>query len=149
MRTSTISKILLTIVALMLLALLGCNTEKRCSRVKGRHPECFETVMIPIETVRTDTIYRNYEPTDTVIRLNLKDSSKIDTFFIYTPKVVTRIIHHKDTISVTNTVAPDTVFKTYTKTIQGIAVKVPFIPMWVWAVILGLVAFIILIIKRR
>ncbi len=148
-RISQIAKLLLLIIGLWLIILAtSCSIERKCSRVKGRHPKCFET-LIPIETVRIDTFYKSYAVIDTVFKFNRLDTTKIDTFFVYSPKVITRIIHYRDSLSVTSTIKPDTIFKTFTKTIQGVTVKIPYIPFWIYVIIGLLVLLILAIIKNR
>lgn len=149
-KISQISKLLLFIIGLWLIILASsCSLEKRCSRVKGRHPECFETLLTQVELVRIDTLYKSYAVVDTVFRLNTADTSRIDTFFVYSPKVITRIIHRRDTLSVTSTVLPDTIYKTYTKTIQGVAIRETYIPFWIYAIIGLLVLLVLVIICKR
>ncbi len=149
-KISQISKLLLFIIGLWLIILASsCSLEKRCSRVKGRHPECFETLLTQVELVRIDTLYKSYAIVDTVFRLNTADTSRIDTFYVYSPKVITRIIHYRDTLSVTSTVLPDTIYKTFTKTIQGVAIRVSYIPFWIYCIIGLLVLLILAIIKNR
>jgi hypothetical protein len=50
-------------------------------------------------------------------------SGEIDTFYINTDKVKTRIIRHYDTLKITQTVTPDTI--TTIRTIKSYTVKKP------------------------
>lgn len=141
--------ILLIIGVLLLIGIFGCNKENRCNRIKARHPECFETLLIPIETIRVDTAYKTYPVTDTIFKIT--ENNTVDTFLMITAKVKTRIIRQHDTIKVYQEVTPDTIIKTEIKTVQRISSPkpYPFIPLWMWAVLGTLCVVIFLLIRFK
>lgn len=63
------------VIFLMALAVISCNTQKRCARFVAKHPECFQDTTI----TRTDTITRELQKWDTLI------SASTDTILVPTP----------------------------------------------------------------
>lgn len=106
------------LIAIVLL-LGSCQTwqNHRCQRVKQHLPQCIEKIYVPVQTTRIDTLYRTYKTIDTVFRLS-KDSTHTDTFIVYNQKTKTIITIKHDTLKVKQYTTPDTITKTYIKTVE-------------------------------
>lgn len=94
----------------------------RCERVKRQLPQCIEKIYVPVQTTRIDTIYKTYKSIDTVFKIN-KDSTHIDTFIVYNKKTKTIITIKHDTLRVKQYTTPDTITKTYIKTVEKYLLK--------------------------
>lgn len=75
-----------------------------------------------MQTIRIDTFYRTYKAIDTVFKLS-KDTTRIDTFIVFNQKTKTIITIKHDTIRVSQQTTPDTITKTYIKTVEKYVLK--------------------------
>lgn len=85
-----------------LIFLAACN--RPCDKYFHKHPECLlpDTV-----TVQDTTILLGFEVDTSFIT----SSGEPEVFTIVKDNVITKIIHHRDTLKVTVTQSPDTLYK--------------------------------------
>jgi hypothetical protein len=103
------------ILALALLLVSGCATQKRFDRMLAKKPELIQKYIASTEysverdtTVLIDTVYQVYR--DTTTDYYYTDSSRVDTFYQITEKVTVRIITSPEGLNVTTAVHPDTLY---------------------------------------
>lgn len=103
------------ILALALLLLSACATQKRFDRILAKKPDLIQKYIASTEhsverdtTVLIDTVYQVYK--DTTTDYSYTDSTRIDTFYQITEKVTVRIVTSPNGLNVTTAVHPDTLY---------------------------------------
>ena len=115
----------------------SCSDTRKLTRICKRSPDLCQNESI-------DTFYQIKEnkSIDTLLV-----SGEIDTFYLETEKVKTRIIRHYDTLKITQTVQPDTI--TTIRTVNTITVQKPK-NKYLWGLVaVNFLLFIILLILWR
>jgi len=112
---ATIMKNRYYMLALALLLLSGCATQKRFDRMLAKKPDLIQKYIASTEysverdtTVLIDTVYQVYR--DTTTDYYYTDSSRVDTFYQITEKVTVRIITSPEGLNVTTAMHPDTLY---------------------------------------
>lgn len=136
------------IFVLTILALAFCTPQKRFDRLVKNHPELVkpdtvfvhDTTRLPAFTNDTSFLVKNF----------FEKIVKGDTVVIEKERVVTKIYRIRDTVRINTMLPADTIVKTIAVPFEKIEVReVTGVPWWVWLVIAGLVALLVLALRKR